>query len=88
MVMKIECLFKDRGILTFDTDRVAFTYDGNVSFIKRNGFKIKVSYKKKYPDDFVVRINSQIMLKGDLANKLKEFGVTEDFWVAFIDFEN
>lgn len=45
--MKIECLFKDRGILTFDADRVAFTHDGNVSFIKHNGFRIKVSYKKK-----------------------------------------
>ena len=86
--MKIECLFKDRGILTFDADRVAFTHDGNISFIKHNGFRIKVSYKKKYPGDFVIRINKQTMFKDDLVNKLKEFEITEDFWVAFIGFEN
>ena len=86
--MKIKYLFKNRGILTFDADRVAFTHDGNVSFIKHNGFRIKVSYKKKYPGDFVIRINKQTMFKDDLVNKLKEFEITEDFWVAFIGFEN
>ena len=52
------------------------------------GSKLKSRIKKKYPDDFVVRINKQTMFKDDLVNKLKEFGITEDFWVAFIGFEN
>jgi len=86
--MKIECLFKDSGFLSFYADRVTFTYDGDVGFIRHNEFRIEVSYKKKYPDTFVLYINKQVMSKDDLVNKLKDFGITEDFWVAFIGFGN
>ena len=52
------------------------------------GSELKFHIKKKYPGDFVIRINKQTMFKDDLVNKLKEFEITEDFWVTFIGFEN
>lgn len=50
--------------------------------------ELRSRIKKKYPDTFVLYINKQVMSKDDLVNKLKDFGITEDFWVAFIGFGN
>nr|DAT34837.1 MAG TPA: hypothetical protein [Caudoviricetes sp.] len=84
--MKIECLFKDRGSLSFEADKIRSTYEGEISFINRSGFKIKVSYKKSISDDFVLYVKEQLLSKETLVDGLKEFGITEDFWVAYIGF--
>ena len=84
--MKIDCLFKDRGSLSFEADKIVSTYEGEISFINRGGFKINVSYKKSISNDFVLCIKEQLLPKDTLVDKLKEFGITEGFWVAYIGF--
>lgn len=82
--MKIDCLFKDSGGLSFKADKFTSTYEGEISFFNRGGFKIKVSYKKSISSDFVLCFKEQLIFKDTLVDKLKEFGITEDFWVAYI----